>query len=214
MDKIKERLKFIYGEGYEDVYDRLRKVIDGYKNNPVIREKREKREKWKGNAFSEKDSVLIVYGDSIKKEGEKPLVTLHDFLKEYVENKISGVHILPFFLYSSDEGFSVIDYKKVEPKLGDWDDIIKIGKDYRLMVDLVINHVSQKSEWFQGFLRGDKKYKDYFKSQVAIVKNKKNFPGWIQFDVSRLEGKIVATPTRQQIGIDVDPEMVIAYYSR
>jgi len=69
---------------------------------------------------------------------------------------------LPFFPYSSDEGFSVIDYKKVNPKLGRWEDIEKIGQDYRLMVDLVINHVSRESKWFKAFLKGDKNYKDYF----------------------------------------------------
>ena len=150
MNNIKKRLEFIYGKDYEIIFQKLKKIMDSYKDNKVIKSK---REKYKDKiSLYEKDSIVITYGDSIIKDGEMPLVTLHKFLKKYVKDSVSGIHILPFYPYSSDDGFSVIDYKKVNSSLGDWKDIQRIGKDYRLMADLVINHISKESIWFQEFL--------------------------------------------------------------
>ncbi|MGQ9491807.1 MAG: alpha-amylase family glycosyl hydrolase, partial [Anaerolineae bacterium] len=72
------------------------------------------------------------------------------------------MHILPCFPYSLDDGFSVIDYRQVDPALGDWDDVAAIGRDYHLMFDFVANHVSRQSAWFQAFLRDEAPYRDYF----------------------------------------------------
>jgi sucrose phosphorylase len=72
------------------------------------------------------------------------------------------VHILPFFPYSSDDGFSVIDYAWVDPELGRWSHIEELGADFRLMFDAVINHVSRESDWFRAFLAGDPEYADWF----------------------------------------------------
>jgi sucrose phosphorylase len=83
-------------------------------------------------------------------------------LDKFVGDTISTIHILPFFPFSSDDGFSVIDYLRVNPEIGDWKDITRLGRNYRLMFDAVINHVSSQSEWFQGFLTGDPKYRNYF----------------------------------------------------
>ena len=72
------------------------------------------------------------------------------------------MHILPFFPYSSDDGFAVIDFKEVKPGLGDWGDIQKIANDYRLMSDLVVNHCSSEHRWFKNFLQNTAPGKDYF----------------------------------------------------
>lgn len=112
--------------------------------------------------ISEKDSILITYGDAFHANDRSPLIALRDFLVELVCENISTVHLLPFFPYSSDDGFSIIDYTKVDPKLGDWEAIDALAEDYDLMFDAVINHVSVKSAWFQGLLEGQAPYKDYF----------------------------------------------------
>ncbi|MEO0779537.1 MAG: alpha-amylase family glycosyl hydrolase, partial [Bacteroidota bacterium] len=75
---------------------------------------------------------------------------------------INSVHLLPFYPYSSDDGFSVVDYYRVNPELGTWEDIQQLSEDYQLMFDAVINHISQASDWFQGFLAGDQTYAAYF----------------------------------------------------
>ncbi|MFT6030100.1 MAG: sucrose phosphorylase [Oleiphilaceae bacterium] len=114
------------------------------------------------NHWSEKDTIMITYGDSLLKEGEQPLHTLEHFLDEYSDDVLNSVHILPFFPYSSDDGFSVMDFTSVNESLGDWDDIEAIAKKYRLMSDLVINHCSAKGQWFQNFIQQIDPGKDYF----------------------------------------------------
>jgi len=112
--------------------------------------------------LTERDVILITYGDQFREPGRPPLQTLHAFLNAYLRDAISGVHILPFFPYSSDDGFSVMDYRQVDPALGNWEDVAAIGRDYRLMFDFVANHVSRQSAWFQAFLRDEAPYRDYF----------------------------------------------------
>lgn len=112
--------------------------------------------------LTERDAIMITYGDQISEPGRPPLQTLASFLDRHLGGAISGIHILPCFPYSSDDGFSVIDYLKVDPNLGDWDDVAALGEHYRLMFDFVANHVSQHSAWFAGFRRGEAPYRDYF----------------------------------------------------
>lgn len=112
--------------------------------------------------FSERDVTLITYGGTLRREGEAPLETLRDFAGRHLAGTISTVHILPFFPYSSDDGFSVIDYYAVNPELGDWSDIARLGHDFRLMFDAVVNHMSAQSAWFHRFLGGDPAYRNLF----------------------------------------------------
>jgi glucosylglycerate phosphorylase len=109
-----------------------------------------------GGSLCEADVVLITYADTLMREGERPLRTLHRFATEHFTGVFSGIHILPFFPYSSDDGFSVTDFFAVRPDLGSWEDIRAIGGDFKLMVDLVANHVSVQSRWFQYYLAGEK----------------------------------------------------------
>ncbi len=106
-----------------------------------------------GQLWSQRDIVLITYGDSIRSQGEVPLRTLHRFLCQHLADTFSSIHVLPYFPYSSDDGFAVIDYLKVNPELGDWPDIESIAIDFKLMTDLVINHVSSQHRWLQNFLQ-------------------------------------------------------------
>ncbi|QGQ22531.1 alpha-amylase [Gimesia benthica] len=114
------------------------------------------------NHWDQRNVVMITYGDSLLAENESPLQTLLHFSEKYLSNTINGIHILPFFPYSSDDGFSVIDYHQVNPTLGDWEDINAIAEKFQLMSDLVINHCSSQSEWFQQFKRGEFPGRDFF----------------------------------------------------
>jgi sucrose phosphorylase len=152
LNSIERRLRFIYGTGYSD--DLKNKLASTISNYSIIQNNKDK--------WDEKEIVLITYGDSIKKEGEVPLQTLKKFLNENFKKQLSVVHILPFFPYSSDDGFSVIDFRKVNPELGTWDDIKQLTENFELMADLVINHASAKSRWFQNFLKQKGIGKDFF----------------------------------------------------
>ncbi len=114
------------------------------------------------NLWDESDIVTITYGDSIKRENELPLETLQNFLSRYLHDVINSVHILPFYPFSSDDGFSVINYSEVNQSLGDWENISSIAKDFKLMADLVINHCSSRSLWFDNFKQGKHPGADYF----------------------------------------------------
>ncbi len=114
------------------------------------------------NHWSQRDAIVMTYGDTLLREGEAPLVTLKKFFDDYADEVVTGVHILPFYPWSSDDGFSVLDYSSVNESLGDWENIAAIAEDYRLMADLVINHCSGRSLWFENFLRGRSPGKDYF----------------------------------------------------
>jgi sucrose phosphorylase len=114
------------------------------------------------NHWDETDCLMISYGDSILQQGEKPLHTLKQFLDRYADGYINGVHILPFYPFTSDDGFSVLDYSSVNESLGDWSDIQSIAADYSLMSDLVINHCSARSPWFDNFIKDRDPGRNFF----------------------------------------------------
>jgi sucrose phosphorylase len=112
--------------------------------------------------LSQKDIVLIAYGDQVNKNHEASLKTLNDFMENHLKGVINSIHILPFYPFSSDDGFSVVNYSAVDPHMGSWREIEEISKNYRLMVDGVINHISQFSDWFRAYLSGDPYFQDFF----------------------------------------------------
>lgn len=112
--------------------------------------------------WSEKDIALLTYGNSVVEKEDRPLRTLDRFLADFTHDRFSIVHILPFFPYSSDDGFAVMDYYTVNPDLGDWTDIRKIAERCRLMGDLVVNHTSSRNQWFENFKKGIHPGKDYY----------------------------------------------------
>lgn len=112
--------------------------------------------------LTEKDAILITYGDAFHDQKGTPLDCLRRFASEQLEDSISAIHLLPCFPYTSDDGFSVQDYYRINPDLGDWDDVERIGQSYELMFDAVVNHISQHSDWFKAFLAGDPEFADAF----------------------------------------------------
>lgn len=114
--------------------------------------------------WSEHDAWLIAYPDQVRSEGEAPLATLDSFFQRHLAGAFNGLHVLPFFPSTSDEGFSISDYTAVEPSFGDWDDITKIGRHARLMVDAVLNHSSVASQQFERWRDGDPGYEHFFRT--------------------------------------------------
>ncbi len=114
------------------------------------------------NHWDESDVIMITYGDTFLENDIKPLHSLKSFMDEYLKGVVNGVHILPFFPYSSDDGFSVMNFSQVDESLGEWGDIQEIAKDYRLMSDLVINHCSGRSLWFDNYLKDKSPGKGFF----------------------------------------------------
>jgi sucrose phosphorylase len=119
--------------------------------------------------ISNKDAFLITYGDMISGAENAPpsaLQRLNHFLEQHNTN-FTYLHLLPFHPYSSDDGFSVIDYRQVDPRIGRWDDIAELGRHFNLTFDFVINHGSVKSEWFKKFLANEKGYENWYITRPA-----------------------------------------------
>jgi sucrose phosphorylase len=165
------------------------------------------------------DVLMISYGDSLLVEGEKPLVTLKRFLDECTDGALSGVHILPFYPWSSDDGFSVLDYSSVNEALGDWGDISAIANKYDLMADLVINHCSIRSPWFENFLADREPGKGYFytastEDDLSAVVRPRTTP--LLQEVTAIEGKrhVWCTFSPDQVDLDFrNPEVLNQFVS-
>ncbi len=133
------------------------------KIQPAIETVRERiRGKFNPEALDSKDIVLITYADQFRQGNEPPLGVLGEFCEYVFGDFVSTIHVLPFFPYTSDDGFSVADYCSVNPDFGNWEHIEHLGQRYRLMFDAVVNHTSVKHEWFERFLQDDLDYLDFY----------------------------------------------------
>jgi sucrose phosphorylase len=156
LSTIHSHLVALYGPSVAGgVLERLRAILDHYRS--LLGDPQQK-----GSLLSEQDSILITYADQLREPDVFPLQTLARFCEQVLSGLVSGIHILPFYPYTSDDGFSVSDYRAVHPAFGNWEDITRLGLRFRLMFDAVINHASVQHEWFQAFLRDDPYFRDYF----------------------------------------------------
>jgi sucrose phosphorylase len=155
--RIRELLEYIYEEKAGDILPPLLGILEAFQKG---------RKAAPSPGISNRDAFLITYGDMISPpaggDGKNALSRLGDFLRTWNQGVFSYLHILPFHPYSSDDGFSVIDYAEVDPRLGTWDDIEGLGKSFKMTFDFVINHGSVKSRWFEQFLAGADAYKNWY----------------------------------------------------
>lgn len=154
LDRIQRHLAVIYPEADAELAERLFAAMR-FDDDIVSPDPHE-------NRWDEAEVIVITYANTVVRDGEAPLHTLQTFLDNHLQGTITDVHILPFFPYSSDDGFSVLNYRQVNESMGTWDDIEAIASEYRLMSDLVLNHCSARSEWFEQFKRNEAPGKDYF----------------------------------------------------
>ncbi|GED45913.1 sucrose phosphorylase [Vreelandella aquamarina] len=167
--------------------------------------------------WSEKDQWVICYGDSILDEGTPPLAVLDTFLQSYLGDAISGVHVLPFFPWSSDDGFSVIHYREVNSELGEWAHIQTLASHYDLMADLVLNHVSRESLWFVDYLTGSLPGRDYFievdpDTDVSQVTRPRSSPLLVPISTRRGTRHVWATFSEDQIDLNFEnPDVLLEF---
>ncbi len=203
------RLRTLYGE--QQATPVLHRIIDMVLEH-MQRMGLDSREKW-----NQQDAILITYGDSIKNDAEAPLQTLHRFLRENLQGIVNSVHILPFFPYSSDDGFSVIDYAEVNETLGGWADIEAISQDFNLMADLVINHCSRENLWFIDYINNDAPGRDYFiemepGTDVSQVVRPRNTPLLVPVHTRRGTTHVWATFSEDQVDLDfTNPDVLIEF---
>lgn len=159
------------------------------------------------NNWDEQDVLLITYADSIRRDDEKPLVTLYRFLQQHLQGTLTAVHLLPFFPFSSDDGFSVMDYLAVNESHGSWEDIERIADDFKLMADLVINHMSARSRWFESFKKRIDPGRDYFfeaspTDDLSAVVRPRTSPLLVPFQTEDGERYVWCTFSEDQVDLN------------
>ncbi len=163
------------------------------------------------------DAMVITYGDQLSAPGMYPLEALQGWLETNLAGSVSSVHILPFYPYTSDDGFSVVDYNAVDPALGTWKHVEAISQRFKVMYDAVINHISAQSDWFQGFLKGDPRYADYFvviddpAVDLSLTTRPRTHPLLTTFETATGPHRVWTTFSTDQIDLNVaNPDVLLA----
>ncbi len=211
FEEFSRRIKPLLAKIYENqqTVDRLVWSIFSFLQEHFADSVRENLHKW-----SQNEIVMITYGNSICREEEKPLVTLRRFLA-YLQDTITGVHILPFCPSSSDDGFAVIDYLQVDSQLGTWQELEAIAEQFSLMVDLVLNHISSESIWFQQFKQGIRPGCDFFieadpQAELSAVVRPRSSPLLVKVDTAQGPKHVWATFSPDQVDLNyANPEVLI-----
>ena len=170
----------------------------------------------KKSTLSERDALLITYADQVSEAGIAPLQTLASFAATHLRDLVSGVHLLPFYPWSSDDGFSVKDFSAVEPAYGSWDDVTRFRPDFDLMFDAVFNHMSAQSGWFQRFLADDPQFRDFFITveadpDLSQVVRPRALPLLTEFRTTAGSRKVWTTFSADQVDLNFkNPEVLLA----
>jgi len=203
-------LKEIYEtETAEEVAPRLMELVESY---------REHIPQPADISLSERDSLLITYGDQVQEKDKEHLQTLTEFCQEYLQGVVGGVHILPFYPWSSDDGFSVKDYRAVDPALGDWQNVEQLSESFRLMFDGVINHMSVQGEWFQKFLQKENPYNEYFITvegdpDLSNVVRPRALPLLTEFETTAGKRKVWTTFSADQVDLNfANPDVLLEIF--
>ncbi|WP_171133347.1 sugar phosphorylase [Ruegeria sp. HKCCA5014] len=211
------RLKSLLGQVYPDqnAAELGAQVVDAFW--PDTAHPRKRGRVPSNNLWSEKDALVITYGNSILDGAHKPLDLLHDFLLRRLKGVVNGVHILPFFPFTSDDGFAVTDFQSVNPQLGDWADINRIGGDFHLMSDLVLNHVSSQGTWFNAYRQGQSPYDAFFfeaspDDDLSDVVRPRTTPLLQEVETANGPKHVWCTFSHDQIDLDFsNPEVLLEF---
>lgn len=208
-EKMLDKLIFLYGKKRAQALSvKIEKIIYEFqpKHSAGIKNKKD----W----LDESDIMLITYGDQIKEDKREPLGSLEDFLKIHLKDTVNSVHIISFYPYSSDDGFSVTNYFKVNPGFGKWKHIKEISDNFNLMFDAVINHISVGSKWFKGYLEGESQYDNFFievsdNSSLSMAARPRTSPLITRFRTSIGEKYIWTTFSSDQVDLNYKNEKVL-----
>jgi sucrose phosphorylase len=211
LDQMRERFNRLYGIRRADqCIERLAAMIGrygvGYNHLSTA------------TRWDEKRTVLITYADTVLRDGERPLTTLKHFSDRHLNDVIDSIHILPFWPWSSDDGFSVIDYRQVNPDAGRWKDVEAIGENFNLMFDLVLNHCSRWSEWFRNYTADIAPHRDYFiemdpGTDLSAVMRPRNTPVLTAVHKNMDEAYVWTTFSNDQVDLNfANPDVLFEFF--
>jgi len=207
ITRLRSHLEHLYGDQAAACLEALLRVVE--RHGTLTRN--EETGQW-----DQHDVALITYGDQLHATGKNPLATLADFLSGAgIDELVNTVHLLPFYPSSSDDGFSVIDYREVDPGAGTWNDIDRLGRSFRLAFDLVLNHCSRESQWFQDYLAGKHPHDEYFvevdpTTDLSAVTRPRSLPLRTEFETSRGLRYLWTTFSKDQIDLNfASPHLLV-----
>ncbi len=209
VNRLRERLNRLYGADSERCLRGILRKVQEYDFSDLD----STRERW-----TERDVVLITYGDQVQADDKHALAAQQEFLTATgLTDLLNTLHILPFFPYSSDDGFSVIDYRAVDPGVGDWSDVSNLRQHVDLMFDLVLNHCSQHSDWFQKYLAGNERFARFFieanpATDLSQVTRPRSLPLLTPFETKQGTRHIWTTFSDDQVDLNfAEPEVLVEF---
>lgn len=199
MQRFRRRLTTLYPDHVDAHLERLRMVFGRY---GVGVEKPRDLPRW-----TEKDVALITYADILQADDCPPLAALNRFATEHLKGAIRTIHLLPFYPWTSDDGFSVVDYRQVHPDYGDWKNVDGLGNEFDLMFDVVLNHCSTSSSWFRQFIQGNLPGREYFVEEspdtdLSQVVRPRTSPLLTEFHTRRGEAHVWTTFSADQVDLN------------
>lgn len=207
LSSIEKRLQSIYGQRCTACAEQISQLLALYA--PVMTTDRVK-------PVDQAATVLITYADQVTAKGKPALEALDQFLKTTgLANVLSHIHLLPFFPYSSDDGFSVIDYRKIDPVHGSWKEMQRLASRYGMMVDLVLNHVSAESDWFRAYRNGKAPFDRFFievdpATDLSQVTRPRALPLLTRFETLQGERHLWTTFSADQVDLNfADPDVLV-----
>ena len=209
---IRRRLARVYGIEEADILlDRLYRMVGRYGVGRQLNKK--------SPNLTAKDVVLITYADMVNSSSDEqsPLGALKEFCTARLKGAVSAIHILPFYPWTSDDGFSVVDYREVSPDYGTWDDVSKLGEEFELMFDLVLNHCSSKSPWFKEYVSGVEPGLNYImegnpKTDLSMVVRPRSTPLLTPYQTRKGERHVWTTFSADQVDLDwTSPDLLFEF---
>lgn len=201
LKTIRKRLANLYGvEEADTLLDRFFHMIGRYGVGV-------NRTNLSSKVISQKDAVLITYADMVSDGKAHPFSTLKEFCTARLKGAFSAIHILPFYPWTSDDGFSVVDYREVDNRYGNWDDVSRLSEEFELMFDLVLNHCSSKSPWFREYVSGIEPGSNYIlegdeEADLSSVVRPRSSPLLTPYQTRKGERHVWTTFSADQIDLD------------
>mgnify|MGYP000176614584 FL=1 len=211
LKTIRKRLANLYGvEEADTLLDRFFHMIGRYGVGV-------NRTNLSSKVISQKDAVLITYADMVSDGKAHPFSTLKEFCTARLKGAFSAIHILPFYPWTSDDGFSVVDYREVDKRYGNWDDVSRLSEEFELMFDLVLNHCSSKSPWFREYVSGIEPGSNYIlegdeEADLSSVVRPRASPLLTPYQTRKGERHVWTTFSADQVDLDwTSPDLLFEF---
>lgn len=171
---IRKELKIsilnVYGpDKVEEVYNQLIKLAASARDN---RPQKLKQQDIKRNSDWYKDEIIYMFYVNqfgvVQNNRDNTFNNTEEMLDYLQDLGVTTLYLLPFVdSPMEDAGFDVKNPQDVRRELGgmkQFEHFIKTAKDkgFNIKADLVLNHLSDKHEWFKKLQSGDTTYLDYF----------------------------------------------------